>query len=182
MRAIILHCWGGTSQYCWYPWAQVQLQQAGWQVTVPDLPNTQRPQQVDWVATLTDLLVDPAQTWLIGHSLGCTAIMRYLEQLHIGQFVGVGFVAAPLDNRGINAISNFFSTDFDWAAIRARAKQFVIIHSDNDPYIPLSQAKQLREYVGGELIVVPDGGHFSGPLDQLDSCTKLPFLVDVLLK
>jgi hypothetical protein len=42
-RAVILHCWGGKSDYAWYPWAKTELEKQGYQVTVPDMPNTDNP-------------------------------------------------------------------------------------------------------------------------------------------
>lgn len=45
-RAIIIHCWEGYPEYCWYPYAKNKLEEKGFQVEVPAFPDTENPKQV----------------------------------------------------------------------------------------------------------------------------------------
>ncbi|NTU99187.1 hydrolase, partial [Candidatus Falkowbacteria bacterium] len=88
-RAIIVHCWEGYPEYCWYPWVKEQLEARGFQVEVPALPETDLPQLSGWLPALQQLIGQPdEELYLIGHSLGCATIMRYLESLPEDQGIG----------------------------------------------------------------------------------------------
>ena len=52
--------------------------------------------------------------------------------------------------------------DFNFEKIKSNCKEFYIIHGDNDPNVPLANAEFLSQNLGGELIVVKNGGHLNG--------------------
>ncbi len=178
-RAIIVHCWGGHPQYCWYPRTKKELEVGGFRVQVPAMPDTDHPKLAIWLPTLIDLVEIPdEELFLIGHSIGTVAIMRYLEglpeNLRIG---GAIFVAGFTDNLGFEELENFFETELDFATIKSRAKKFVIIHSDNDPYVEYPKyADILQEKLGAELIFKPGEEHFSGEVEgeATRACASLP--------
>lgn len=51
-RAVIVHCWGGYPEYCWYPNVKTKLQEAGFEVQVPAMPDTDKPKLNEWLPTL----------------------------------------------------------------------------------------------------------------------------------
>jgi uncharacterized protein len=111
----------------------------------------------------------------VGHSVGCVTIMRYLEGLRSGQKIGgVIFVAGFTDDLGFSELRNFFETPIDFEKIKTHTDNFVFIHSDDDPYVPLKYGNILKEKLGGDLIVKHAMKHFSGPVDSEESCTSLP--------
>lgn len=184
-RAIIVHCWGGTPDYCWYPWLKKQLEAKGFQVTVPAMPETDEPKLAAWLPKLAQAIGTPdEETYLVGHSLGCITIMRYLEQLPDGIRVGgVAFAAGFANNLGFDELKNFFEVPVNFAEIRPKsAHGFYNIHSGNDQYVPLENSKKLQDALGGEAIVVPNRGHFSGPVDNEESCTELPEMLTAVEK
>src|SRR5258708_39143180 len=101
-RAIIIHCWGGTSDYAWYPWLQVELEKQGYQVPVADMPNTDEPKLIEWLLKLEELISgSDGELLLVGHSLGTVTIMRYLETLPKGEQISKAiFVAGFTDQLG----------------------------------------------------------------------------------
>jgi len=184
-RAIIIHCWGGTPNYCWYPWVKKQLEAQGFDVEVPAMPETDTPKLTLWLPKLKEVVGQPdEETYLIGHSIGCATINRYLEQLSEGQHVGgVVLVAGFTDDLGFEEIKNFFETPLDLAKIRQKsARGFITIHSDNDQYVPVVHSKNLQEGLGGEALILHEKGHFSGPVDNEASCTELPEVVTAIKK
>ncbi len=184
-RAIIVHCWGGYPEYCWYPYVKKELEQAGFSVHVPAFPDTDAPKQAAWVPFLQKEIGTPDDDlFLIGHSVGCITILRYLETLGENERVGgVVSVAGFTGNLGFEELSNYFGTPIDFPHIKSKAKNgFVVIHSDNDPYVPLHFADVFKKELDAEVIVKHDEGHFSGPIGEEDSCTELPDVVSSVEK
>jgi len=67
---------------------------------------------------------------------------------------------------------------FDFKKIKQAAKKFVLIYSDNDPLVPLSQGKELKSQLGGKLYVVPRGNH----LCEGEGSFRLPIALEEILK
>ncbi len=179
-RAIIIHCWEGYPEYCWYPWVKAKLEALGFLVDVPAFPDTKNPKLSEWLAMLKKNAGQPDEDlYLIGHSLGCIAIMRYLESLSDNQKIGgVIFVAGFTENVGYDEIETFFETPVDLKKIKERVKNgFVAIHSDDDPYVDLKYADIFKEKLGAEIIIKHNAKHFSGAIEGEDSCTELPDVV-----
>ena len=45
MRAVIVHCWEGYPDYCWYPWVKAELEKMNVETSVPAFSDTKNPQQ-----------------------------------------------------------------------------------------------------------------------------------------
>lgn len=175
-RAIIIHCWEGYPDYCWYPWAKKQLRGKGYQIVVPAFPNTEKPKLNEWLLMLQNLVGQPDEDlYLIGHSLGCITIMRYLESLPEDKKIGgVVFVAGFTENVGYEEIKTFFETPVDLEKIKDSVKNgFVAIHSDDDPYVDLKYADTFKKKLGAEIIIKHNAKHFSGAIEGEESCIEL---------
>ena len=186
-RAVIIHCWGGYPEYCWYPSVKAELERNGFEVQVPVMPDTDKPKLIEWLPTLQKVAGEPDENlFLIGHSLGCATIMRYLESLTSGEKIGgVVFVAGfddGLDAEKYPEVQNFFTTPFDYEKIKSRCDKFVAIASDDDPYVPLRYADILKERFGAEVTIKHSMKHFSGAADGEENCVQLPEVVESMLK
>lgn len=183
MRAIIVHCWGGDPEYCWYPHVKKELEAKGFQVQVPALPDTDTPNLSKWLPVLERVVGQPdEELYLIGHSAGVITILRYLEKLNPDQKIGgVIMVAGFTDNLGFTELKNFFTTEIQFVKIKHQAKYFVAIQSDDDPYVPLKHGDILKEKLGAELIIKHHAKHFSGPIDEENSCLELPEIMESII-
>ena len=183
-RVFIIHCWDGRPNYCWYPWVKKELEKNGFQVVVPAMPETETPKMDKWVPELRKLVGSPDKnTYLVGHSVGCITILRYLESLEkIEKIGGAILVAGFTDDLGYKEIKNFFETPIDFEKIKSHCENFIAIHSDNDPYVPLKHGDIFKEKLNAKLIVKHKMGHFSGPIDKKNSCIELPDVVEEALK
>lgn len=183
-RAIIVHCWDGHPEYCWYPATKDELEVAGFSVKVPTMPDTAQPEISKWLPKLNEAIGAPDEnTYLIGHSIGCATIMRYLESLPPNyKLGGVIFVAGFTHDLGFKEIKNFFVTPLDFEIIKSRAKHFVAIASDDDPFVPVDQAEALKEKLGAEVVMMHNAKHFSGEVDGEASCTQLPQVAKSILE
>lgn len=162
-RVIIIHCWGGTPQDCWYLGAKEEIEKRGFEVLVPEFPDTENPEQEKWVAKLAETVGEPHENiFLIGHSLGTIAILRYLETLKEGEKIGGAVLVAPYTNNlGFKELDSFFQTPLDFEKIKNSCLKIIGIFSDNDPYVALEQAEILKNKLGIEAVIKHNAGHFS---------------------
>ena len=70
-------------------------------------------------------------------------------------------VAAFRDDLGWPNLSGLFRKPYGFDVIHQKCAQFVLYHSDTDPYCPLEHAEFLAQQLGGDLRVIPGQGHFS---------------------
>lgn len=184
-RAIIVHCWEGYPQYCWYPWVKKELEAKGFQVEVPAFPETENPKLDGWLTKLKEIIGKPdEELYLIGHSLGCATIMRYLESLSENQKVGgVVFVAGFNENVGYAEIQTFFETPIDLEKIKSKSKNgFQAVHSDDDPHVDLKYADVFKNKLGAKVIIKHNAKHFSGAIEGEEPCLELPDVVQSVEK
>ncbi|OGM14541.1 hypothetical protein A3A76_06095 [Candidatus Woesebacteria bacterium RIFCSPLOWO2_01_FULL_39_23] len=183
-RAIIIHCWEGFPNYCWYPQTKKDLEKEGFEVIVPEMPDTAKPQLGPWLANLKEIAGKANnELFLLGHSLGCITIMRYLESLKNGEQVGgVVFVAGFTDDLGYKELSNFFIEPINFKKIEERSRMFSLINSDNDPYVPPKYVDILKDKLGAKSIVKHNMKHFSGPIDNEESCLSLPEVKEEIMR
>ena len=66
----------------WFPWLKRELEERGFQVFIPHLPDSDKPRIEKWIPALADAVgTADANTYFVGHSMGCQAIARYVETL-----------------------------------------------------------------------------------------------------
>lgn len=118
------------------------------------------------------------EIYLVGHSLGTPAVLRYLESSHAKSIYGAVLVSGPSEKNNNRKIDSFLDKNFDFEKIKAKCKTFSIIHGDNDPNVPLDNAKFLYQKLNGELIVVENGVHLNGSAGWF----KLPQCLEALNK
>ena len=125
------------------------------------MPNTEAPQLSEWLPYLQKTVGEvTSETYLVGHSLGCITILRYLETLNtkIGGAVLVSGFADPIHFTELN---NFFTTDLNDEKIKENVKHITLINSDNDEHVPLWQGQKMAERFNAKLIILNNAGHIN---------------------
>lgn len=180
MKVFLFHCWGGGPRSCWRGWLADRLREKGVEVVAPEFPDTMEPQLSRWLETARKDVPRFDEGWvLISHSLGGPTILRLLESFAGDERAGtVILVAAFAKDLGIPEIRNFVEDDFDWEKIRSKAERFIVINSDNDPFIDLEEGKRLADLLGAELIVEHGAGH----INEGSGYTSYPRLLDMIEK
>jgi len=181
-NALILHGTDGNSQKNWYQWLRNELEKRDWKVWVPDLPRADEPN----VSRYNTFLFSNA-AWkfnndsiLIGHSSGAVAIFGLLEALPEGIQVNACYLIGAFKNDlDWEQLTSLFEKPFDFEKIKSKAKRFVFIHSDDDPYCPLEHAEFLSTKLGGELIIKKGQKHFSMSTFG-DAYKEFPFLLKAI--
>ena len=90
-------------------------------------------------------------------------------------------VAGFTDQLGFKELENFFETRLNFTQIKTKSKQgFVVIQSDNDPFVSEQYGTRLKEELNAELIIKHDAKHMSGAVDGEDACLELPEVISAL--
>jgi predicted alpha/beta hydrolase family esterase len=175
-NALILHGTGANPHANWFDWLREQLEANGYVVWVPSLPDADHP---DMKKYRDYIFSEPwefgPESVIIGHSSGAVAALSLLEALptntQISTAVMVG-VYRPEEK-------TYSTTDpVDIEKVRAKAKRFLFVHSDDDPYCPLQHAEYFAKELQGELVVLPGNQHFSDEQDPKHK--KLLELIELL--
>ncbi|MBI4837071.1 MAG: serine hydrolase family protein [Candidatus Portnoybacteria bacterium] len=187
-RVIIVHGWDNYPEDGWFPWLKKELEARGFEVIVPRLPDTKTPRIQNWMPALADAIGEiDEQTYLVGHSMGCQTIARYLESLPEGKRAGGAVFVAGFfkrltgleDEEEVRETSkHWLETLVDLNKARKHLKDSIAIFSDNDPYVPLDNQDDFKNLLGSKIIIEHEKGHFSGALND---CFELPIVLDSLL-
>jgi uncharacterized protein len=158
----IIHGVGGSPEENWFPWLRKELEKLGHHVIVPQFPTPENQTLECWLKTLEEYkeFITPS-TIFVGHSLGVAFILSVIEKYPINSsFFVAGFVGVA-GNKFDDSMRTFTQKNFDWAQIKTNCKNFVIFHSDNDPYVKLKKADELAEHLGVKVNLVKGAGHFN---------------------
>lgn len=162
-KVLIVHGWSGTPESNWFSWMKRELQSQNVIVEVPQMPGADFPKMKDWVDHIHTKIDKPdEEIFLVGHSLGCMAIMRYIESLADDQKIGgILLVAGFSHSIGIPYLDDFFTVPLNYGKVRDAVIKKTFICSDNDPFVPLAEGECLKNMLGGSLIVLHDAGHIN---------------------
>ncbi len=180
-NALILHGTSNNHQGNWFPWLKKELKKRGYQVWVPDLPSSDKPN-----AKIYNKFLLGNKDWkfnresvIVGHSSGAVEILSLLQNLpHDVVVKKCIFVGVFKDNLGEEIFDGLFEEPFAFKKIKKHANEFIFVHSDNDPYCPLGHAQYLSRELGGKLIVKKGQGHFN--LERGPQYRKFPFLLKLI--
>lgn len=163
-NAVILHGTGNTPDDNWFRWLEKELKKKGYKVWLPYLPDAHEPdldkyskfvfEENDWVFE--------KDTILIGHSSGCSAAMRILEDLpkdkRIKKAILVAGFIGDVDYPPNIKLKGY---KYNFGKIKSSVDQIVLIHSDDDPYVDLKYGKEMEAKLDAKLVVLKGQGHFS---------------------
>ncbi len=159
----ILHGLGANPSDNWFLWLRSELIVKGYQVLVPELPNSNLPQLPAWLEALNKLVAQYGKGVIVGHSLGGVLAMQYI--LTGGRASEVILVATPFNKlESIPEIANFMA---DWPAMvklasqRLKDIQFVVLQSNDDFHVPESHGRAWAKLLNAKYQLLPYHGHFN---------------------
>jgi uncharacterized protein len=191
-RVFIIHGYHSFPEEAWLPWLKTELEGRGYEAFLPAMPHPDRPTIPEWLGLIAKLVGEPdGQTVMVGHSLGCQAVLRYLETLgQVGKSVGktvlvagsfpVRMSAEEADERtgGDEALRPWLTSGVDPKKVKGAVGECTVILSDNDPYIPFERAKaSFAGRLDAKIIVESGKGHFN----EDDRLTELPSVLGAVL-
>ena len=87
-KVYIIHRWGADSTSDWIPWLKEELEKKDIR-TVSDMQDTNNPTIENWIDEISGIVTSPdSDTYFVGHSIGCQAVVRYLSTLPEGVSIG----------------------------------------------------------------------------------------------
>lgn len=158
----IIHGVGGYPEENWFPWLKKELEKLGHHVIAPQFPTPENQILKSWLKKLEEYkeFITP-ETLFVGHSLGVPFILNIIERQPIkAAFLVAGFTGKA-GNEFDGSMKTFAQRSFDWKQIRKKCGNFVIFHSDNDPYVQLIKAEELARHLGVKVNLVKGAGHFN---------------------
>ena len=157
-QIIVLHGTGGTPKHFWFPYLKKSLPQNKYQVRIPQLPNTNRPDIKEWLPFVLEKFNFNNNTILVGHSAGCPLILSILENIDVKiskAILVAGFIES-LDNDP----EPILQSEYKWTTIKKHSERFVFVNSVNDPWgCNDMQGVKMFDKLGGDLIIRADQGH-----------------------
>lgn len=188
-RVFIIHCWGASSGESWYPWLKSRLERKGFEVHALDMPDTEHPTIENWVSYLAQHVgVPDRETFFVGHSVGCQTIMRYVETLPTeivlggAVFVAGWFALSPEayeTPEEIDVARPWLDTAIAYDSVRKHLRNIIAIFSQDDPFVPLENAKYYQERLGAKTIIQQGMGHYDHATTKI---TELPAALDAILE
>lgn len=141
---VIVHGWDATSQSNWIPWLKKELEKRNFKVIAPDMPITRFPIIPLWINKIRSIIKNPDKdTYFIGHSIGCQAILRYIQKLpEKTKLGGALFVAGwfNLDNldkedwRVKYVAMPWTKSKINFSKIKSKLKKINVLISTDEPY------------------------------------------------
>ena len=179
-KVFLIHGFQGSPNGGWRAWLMTELGKQDIYTCALSMPDPENPVCAEWVEEISRHVEKNKdnEIYLIGHSLGASAILRYLESTQANTIYGAILVSSPSEKNQNRKIDNFLNKEFDFEKIKLHCKMFSIIHGDNDPSVPINNAKFLSEKLNGDLIIIKNGGHLNGSAGWL----SLPQCLEALTK
>ncbi len=183
-RVFIVHGWASSPGKDFHPWLKSKLEEAGFEVFAPEMPDTDNPRIETWVPFLAKQVGKlDKDTYFVGHSIGCQTILRFLERAK-GKAGGCVFVGGWFSLRGLETTEEkeiaapWLETSIDFEKVKKATKKFAAIFSDNDPYVPMKNVDFVKENLGARVVIEKGLGHFT----EEEGVTELPVALKELLK
>ncbi|MBI2643900.1 MAG: serine hydrolase family protein [Candidatus Wildermuthbacteria bacterium] len=189
-RVFLIHGWDGSPDSCWFPWLKNELEQRGFAVEVPAMPNPEAPKIEEWIQYLSQLAGDADEnTYFVGHSMGCRAILGFLQGIDEAKRIGGAVLVAGWISLSPYAFESeedklvaqpWLQMPIDWDRVKKVGNKFVAIFSDDDPFVALEENKATyEEKLGAKIIVEHNKGHFSDDAGVKELPSALAALLEI---
>lgn len=138
----------GCASANFYPWLADALRARGHEVALAEMPDADAARAAIWLPFIADVLRADADCVLVGHSSGACAALRLAAGARLHAVVAVSATPSDLGDAGERA-SGWYDAPWDWRAVRRNVAHAVLFASDDDPFIPLSLQREVRDGLQG---------------------------------
>ncbi|MFA6963503.1 MAG: alpha/beta hydrolase [Patescibacteria group bacterium] len=161
----------------WIPWAKNELIKSGISTLTPYMPDPWEPVYEKFKKEFEKYEVNEG-TILIGHSCGCTFLVRWLGETKRKIHKLILVVPWKIAEGSPKSEMDFYKFPID-GTIGRRVDQITIFTSDNDEEGGKRGAVMFHEALGGDIISLPGHGHYV--LDDMGT-EEFPELIDIIIK
>jgi uncharacterized protein len=164
-REVVFIQGGGEGAYALDHKLVESLQQAlgtDYHVQYPRMPHEDDPDYSPWKARIHQTIAAlPADSFLVGHSVGAYILVKYLSQesLPATSIRGIGLIAAPYPGGDEQwQFEGFSLPDGFGRRLPANARIF-LYHSPDDQTVPFAHMRLYAQQIPGAVTREPSGGH-----------------------
>lgn len=176
MKVYIVHGYNASPSSHWFPWLQQALSEIGVVCDCLTMPDSAHPTPDSWLSALSDKVRIDENTVVVGHSLGCIALMNFLAR-NYEKPAGAVFVSGffePLDNLPeLTIFSNVYAVSPPLMPFPS-----YVVASLDDTVVPHRYSDELAKHLNAEYIRLPKGGHFLG----CEGYTEFPLVFELVRK
>ncbi len=185
-KAVLLHGTDGNPDDHWFPWLKKLLEDKGYEVFAPELPENHTPNRQTYEKFLRESSWDFTENVLVGHSSGATTVLNLLSAdwfPHIKTAVLVGTFLNEKLTKGVDwyepgQFDGLFLSSYNPDILKTKADNFIFVHGGDDPYCDVDDAQALCAEVGGDFLLIENGHHLGGS----SGYKELPSLTGKLAK
>jgi len=168
----IVHGWEGSPNEKQLIWLRDKLVESGYEAVNLEMPNTEEPEIKAWINKISESIEAPGEDiFLIGHSIGGQAVLRFTETLPENIKIGGLVLIAPwmkldeatLEEEGeeVRGIAKpWMETPIDFKKIKEISPINLAFFSDNDPYVDMDAKEIFEKEIGAKTFVIKGRGHF----------------------
>jgi len=181
-KVLIIHGLNGNPNGGWRPWLMSELQKLDIYAFALSMPNSDNPILNEWLEEI-DRYVErhkDDEVFLVGHSLGGLAILRYMERYSCKNIKGVILVSTPCnfyEEDKTKNIFTFFKDKINWNLLKSKNLKIAVIQGDDDSVVPIADGEEIARKLDGDLVIIPNGKHLNGSAGFL----KLPECLEKLM-
>jgi len=142
-KVFIIHGFEGSPNGGWRPWLMGELEKQDIYSCALPMPKPENPNCDEWIEEISRQISSEDEIYLVGHSLGSPAILRYLESPKAKNIAGAVLVSCPSEKNENRKIDSFMEGMFDFEKIKSKCQEFTVIHGDNDSAVPFSHWQRI---------------------------------------
>lgn len=178
MTVLILHGILGSAGENWGQWLHDSLIAKSYEVIMPTLPKADHPDRCEWLEAIKRIVPkDTSQLIMVGHSLGVTSALDFIEQSPepVKALLSVSGMA---QDYGMELNSYFLKAkSVDFERVNANLRHASVFYGDNDPYVTQDALKSLARELQVQPVIINEGGH----LNASAGFTTFPALLEAIL-
>lgn len=162
-KVYIIHGFGADSTSNFFPWLKQKLKTINIDCDVLDLPNTYNPNLNEWLLCMNKKIKEVNDNvYLVGHSLGCISILKFLNQLKVGTKIGGILLVSGFDDSLplFPILNSFVDKKIDYLKIKTMTKKICVIASKDDELVPIEYSQQLAKNLKAKFLKLNGYGHF----------------------
>jgi len=158
MKLLILHGWGGSDTPHWQAELAAEAARNYGTVSFPLIQHPHFPSLNRWRREVLKHLRDFKPDTVVCHSLANTLWFHLAAANELETVKRLFMISPPSLTTVIEGIDDFYPTPLPQSLY---SKEAHIIVSDNDPYIPLKEARETATHFDIPLTILQDAGHIN---------------------
>lgn len=157
-KVLLVHGWGGSDYPHWQSWLAGEIAKDYGKVSFLQFSDFDFPDLELWKKELEQELEEFAPDIVICHSLANTLWFHLAHEKRLKKVSKLYLVAPPSLKCDVDEIKSFFPLT---PPKDIYAQDAILVCSTNDPYLDITEAKELQKTLGIEMLLLENAGHIN---------------------